>query len=187
MLEDDLIVDLYWNRAENAIEETALKYGSYCRKISMNILNNAEDAEECVNDTYLKLWNAIPPQRPMRFSAFLGKITRNLSLNRYKEQRVQKRGGGQTVLLLHELKECISSESHVEAEYEFGELTKTINLFLYSAKREERIIFVRRYWYADSVKEIAKRFQISESNVKSMLFRMRKRLKVYLEKEDVNL
>ena len=184
-MEDEKILELYRKRAESAIEETALKYGGYCTKIAMNILNSREDCAECVNDTYLNAWNAIPPQRPAIFSAFLGRITRNLSLNKYKAQRTKKRGGNELPLLLDELEECISSPENVESEYEAGELAKTISIFLYSIDRESRIVFVRRYWYIDSISDIAERLQMSEPKVKSMLFRTRNKLKAYLEHEGV--
>jgi RNA polymerase sigma-70 factor (ECF subfamily) len=182
-----MILDLYWARSESAISETALKYGRYCAQIAMNILQNSEDTGECVNDTYLNAWNAIPPQRPIIFSSFLGKITRNLSLNKYKEQRAKKRGGHEIALVLDELEDCIPSGCAVEAEYEAGVIAKAIDSFLFSIDAESRIIFVRRYWYADTIIEIASRFKISESKVKSTLFRTRNKLKIHLEKEGVTI
>ena len=186
-MNDEKIVDLYWERTETAIDETAKIYGNYLFTIANNILQNAEDAKECVNDTYLKAWNNIPPVRPAIFQAFLGKITRNLSLNKYKEQRAEKRGGGEADLIYSELEDCISSKNSVEGEYEKGLVTKAINSFLISLRTENRVVFVRRYWYADSVRVIADRLQMSESKVKSMLFRTRKALKTYLENEGVIL
>ena len=186
-MDDIKIIDLYWERSESAIDETALKYGNYCTKIAMNILQNREDSEECVNDTYLKVWDAIPPQRPTKLSAFLGRITRNLSFNRYTARSTQKRGGTDIELLLSELEECIPSVSSVEADYEAGQTARIIDAFLASAKPGNRIIFVRRYWYADSITEIASHFDMSESKVKSILFRTRNKLKDYLEKEGVVL
>ena len=115
-MDDTMIIDLYWERSESAINETALKYGNYCTKIAMNILQSREDSEECVNDTYLKTWDAIPPQRPAKLSAFLGRITRNLSFNKYKARSTQKRGGTDIELLLSELEDCIPSSSSVEAD-----------------------------------------------------------------------
>jgi len=184
-LDDNMILDLYWARSESAIRETAQKYGGYCTKIAMNILQNSEDTEECVNDTYLKTWNAIPPQRPTIFSSFLGKIIRNLSLNKYKEQRAKKRGGYEVALLLDELEDCVPSGNRVEYEYEAGVIAQTIDRFLHSIDAESRIVFVRRYWYVDSIRSIAARFQMSESKVKSMLFRTRSKLRIYLEKEGI--
>ena len=186
-MNDEMILDLYWARSESAISETAKKYGNYCFSISDNILQDNEDAEECVNDTYLKTWNAVPPQRPLNFRAFLGKIVRNLSLNKYKEKRTKKHGGGEITLLFSELEDCVPSGSDVERESEANEVIEAINSFLTSMDSESRIVFVRRYWYADSVKAIAENFQMSESKVMSMLFRARNKMKTYLEKEGVIL
>lgn len=186
-MDDEMIFDLYWARSESAINETAKKYGSYCLAIANNILQNNEDSEECVNDTYYKIWNAIPPQRPAIFRAFLGKITRNLSLNRYKEQRAIKRGGSDIALIYSELENCIPSKSNVEMESEANYVISAINAYLLSLDSQSRIVFVRRYWYADSIGSIAACFQMSESKVKSMLFRTRNKLKTYLESEGVIL
>ena len=186
-MDDSMILDLYWARSESAIDETAKKYGNYCFTIANNILQNNEDAEECVNDTYHKTWDTVPPQRPVIFRAFLGKICRNLSLNRYKKQRTQKRGGGNIALIYSELEDCIPSDSNVEMEYESSLVIGAINSYLLSLDSENRIVFVRRYWYADSIQAIATRFQMSESKVKSMLFRTRNKLKTYLENEGVIL
>ena len=186
-MDDNMIIDLYWTRSESAIGETSSKYGRYCTKIAMNILNDREDSEECVNDTYLSVWNAIPPQRPASFSAFLGRITRNLSLNKYKAQNAKKRGGTEIALILGELVDCVPSGNSVESEYEAGRIAKIIDGFLASAGAENRILFVRRYWHADSIKSIANRFSMSESKVKSSLFRTRAKLKEHLEKEGVEI
>jgi len=181
---DAEIIDLYFARCESAIRETSQQYGAYCKTISMNIVRNAEDAEECVNDTYLSAWNSIPPQRPTVFQAFLGRITRNLSLDRYKARKTQKRGGGETAILLDELEYCIPSGNSVEDEVEVGIIGKAIDSFLSSIGKEERIFFVRRYWYADSIAVIAEQFGVSESKVKTGLFRTRNKLKKYLEEEE---
>ena len=186
-MDDKLIIDLYWARSESAVSKTAEKYGNYCFSIAVNILQNQADAEECVNDTYLKAWEAIPPQRPGILGSFLGKITRNLALNKYQEQRTKKRGGGEVSLLLSELEDCIPSLSTVESEHDSNIVVEAINSCLISMNSESRNVFVRRYWYADPVKAIAARFQMSESKVKSMLFRARKTLKAHLEKEGVIL
>ena len=186
-MDDAVIIDLFWARSESAIIETDAKYGRYCSTIAMNILQSAEDARECVNDTYLNAWNAIPPDRPSILSSFLGKITRNLSLNRYKEQRRKKRGGDEVSLILDELEGCVPSFGGVEAETDSNAGIKAIDTFLLSLDAGARIIFVRRYWYADSILSIASRFQLSESKVKSMLFRTRNRLRIYLEKEGIQL
>ena len=186
-MDDNMIIELYWARSEEAISETANKYGGYCATIAMNILHSREDSEECVNDTYLKTWNAIPPRRPAILMSFLGRITRNLSLNKYKERKTLKRGGDENEvdLLLSELSDCVPSGSSVESEYDAETTAKAIDSFLYSVDSENRIIFVRRYWYADSIVSISERFSMSESKVKSMLFRTRNKLKIYLEKEGV--
>jgi len=186
-MDDNSILDLYFMRSESAISETAIKYGKYCNTIAMNILQNNENAEECVNDTYFKVWNAIPPERPSIFSAFIGKITRNLSLNKYKEQRTQRHGGGEIPLILDELEGCLPSDRSVEAEVESNAVIEAINAFLNSIDAENRIIFVRRYWYADSIVSIAARFQMSESKIKSIMFRTRNRLRDYLEKEGITI
>lgn len=186
-MEDERIIDLYWARQESAIAETEEKYGGYCRSISLHILKSQEDSEECINDTWMHAWDSMPPKRPDYLGAFLGKIARNLSISRYRMNHARKRGSGETELLLTELEECIPSAKSVEEEIEGKETAEAINRFLYGIEAESRNIFIRRYFYADSIKEIADRFSISESKVKSQLFRMRNRLKDHLEKEGVVL
>ena len=186
-VEDKQIVDLYWERSEAAISETDKKYGRYCRYIAYNILFNDEDCQECINDTYLKAWAAIPPHRPDRLSAFLGKITRNISLNRYKYNHADKRCGGQMPLVLEELHECIPSAENPEQIVEDIVLTDTLNRFLAALPAETRKIFMRRYWYLSSVKEIAEDYSITESKVKMSLMRSRNKLKQLLEKEGITL
>ena len=176
-MEDHNIVDLYWFRDENAISETDKKYGSYCNTIANNILYNLEDSKECVNDTYLK---TIPPTRPKILKAFLGKITRNLALNIYKSKNCQKRKG-EVPLVLDELKECIPSQNDIDTEMEEKYLTEYINEFLKSLPREKRIIIVQRYWYLYSIKDIAEKNNLSQSNVKMTLSRFRTKLKEFLE------
>ncbi len=186
-MDDSKIVQLYWERSENAIAETSKKYSKYCHYISYNILNNNEDAKECVNDTYMSAWNTIPPKRPECLSTFLGKITRNLSLNRYKQYAAQKRGSGQTVLVLSELEDCTPGSSGVEQIVDEMVLKETLNNFLKALPKTNRIVFVQRYWFLRTIKEISKQFDMSESKVTSMLFRIRNELKKYLEKEGVVL
>lgn len=183
-MEDSQIIELYWQRCENAIAETSKKYGRLCRKIAFNIVGNYSDAEECENDTYVATWNAIPPTRPNVFSAFLSKITRNIALNRYEYNKAQKRNNEFDVIL-SELEECIASKTSVEDSFEEGVLASMLDDFLEELKQETRVIFVRRYWYSDSVKDIAKRLQISESKVKTVLFRTRKELQDYLAERGV--
>ncbi len=184
-MDDKKIIDLYWERSETAISETAYKYGTYCRRIAYNILHNNEDSEECVNDAYLKAWNAMPPKRPSRLSAFLGKIVRNLSLDRYDRYTAEKRGYGQVPLVLDELAECIPSPSGTEQAIDELLLAQTLNRFLSGIKPEPRMIFVQRYWLLNPVREISSNFGISESKVKMTLLRLRRKLKQFLEEEGV--
>jgi len=186
-MNDADIIELYWSRSESAISETSNKYGGYCNTIAMNILNNPEDSEECVSDTFLGVWNNIPPERPSLFKAYLGSITRNFALNRYKAYFTKKRGGGTVEQLLSELEDCIPSKHNVETEYEAGVVAALISGFLSSIDKEKRLIFIRRYWYADKITAISKRYSVSENNVKSMLHRTRLKLKEHLEKEGVTV
>lgn len=186
-MDDKQIVDLYWERSEKAISETDNKYGSYFRHIAYNILYNQEDAEECVNDTYLRAWNSMPPQRPNRLEIFLGKITRNLSLNRYEAKHAEKRGGGQVACVLDELQECIPDNTDVAHMVEDKAVVEAIDVFLKTLPGKQRKIFVRRYWYMSSIKDIATDYGISESKVKVTLFRVRTALKKCLEKEGIVL
>ncbi|MBR0462571.1 MAG: sigma-70 family RNA polymerase sigma factor [Erysipelotrichaceae bacterium] len=184
-MEDLEIVELYWNRDEAALKETADKYGNYCYSIAFNILCNNEDAQECVNDTYLGAWNAIPPHHPAVLSTFLGKITRRLSLNRRRSDNAKKRGGGEITLSFDELEECIASGKTIDEELAEQELADMISEFLSTLKEEERKVFVCRYWYFESIADIALRFTYTPSKVKMMLKRTRDRLKDYLERRGV--
>ena len=186
-MDDKQIIELYHERSEDAISETANKYGKYCYSIAYHVLYNVEDSEECVNDTYLRTWEAIPPQYPNNLSAFLGKITRNLALNRYKYYVREKRGNGQTTLVLDELQECVPTTSSTEQAVEEKLLVEVLNRFLYNLPKEKRILFLRRYWYMHSIQEIAEDFGYSESKVKMTLLRIRNKLKQVLEKEGVVL
>ena len=183
-MEDYQIIELYWRRSENAIAETSNKYSRLLLSISFNILGDYSDAEECENDTYVAVWNAIPPTRPNIFSAFLTRIIRNISINRYEYNKAKKRNN-EYDLILSELEECVASSMSVEESYAAGELSDLINEFLKKQKQETRVIFVRRYWYADSIKDIAERLKISESKVKTVLFRMRGQLQQFLEERGV--
>lgn len=182
-MEDKEIIALYFARSENAISETALKYGGYCRYISENILHSREDAEECCNDAYFDAWQSIPPHNPQNLKTFLGKLTRNRAIKKLERCQAAKRGGGQIALILSELDECIPSDSTVEEKLQESVLLECINRYLLSLPSLHRKIFVRRYWYASSISDIAKQYAMSESKVKSTLFRLRKQLKVKLEKE----
>lgn len=186
-MKDHEIIGLYWARNESAITASAEKYGNYCHTIAYNILHNNEDAEECANDTYLGAWNSIPPQRPSRLSTYLGKITRNLALNRYKRYTAEKRGYGQVEIVLSELEVCIPAETTVEQTVEEKTLVEAINRFLHSQPRTKRDIFIRRYWHLYTIREIAEVYGMSESNVASSLFRIRNELKSFLEKEGIML
>lgn len=186
-MKDEEIIKLYWKRDERAITASAAQYGSYCHSISYNILHNTQDAQECVNDTWLGAWKSIPPYRPNRLSVYLGKITRNLSLNRIRHYAAEKRGLGQTELVLSELEECIPSGSNVEQFIEEMVLTQSINRFLYAQPEQKRNIFIRRYWHLFSIRDIAQAYGMSESKVASLLFRMRNELKTHLEKEDITI
>lgn len=185
-MEDHKIIDLYWERVETAVEETSAKYGNYCRAIAYNILSNHEDAEESENDTYNALWNTIPPKRPQNLKAFIGGVVRNLSLTKYDYNTAKKRNSNFTVIL-SELEECLAATETVETQYEQGEIAKYISDFLRTLKKEQRQMFILRYWYSDSITTIAIRFGMSESKVKSMLFRIRGKLKLYLEGKGVRL
>lgn len=186
MLDDSVIIGLFWSRDPEAISETAKKYDPYCRKIAGNILPDPGDAEECVNDSYLRVWDSIPPQRPTCFSAFLGRIVRNVSLDRYRFNHAQKRGTG-TDALFSELEDCIPSAFRTEDYAEAGELKELLNRFLKEQSREKRIVFVQRYWYAQPIREIARERGMTEAQVKSMLFRMRNELRNVLEREGVTV
>ena len=184
-LEDSKIIDLYWARKEQALAETDAKYGNYCRTIARNILRNFEDTEECVSDTWLHAWNSMPPQRPGILSAFLGRITRNLSFDRCKYQQAAKRGGGALPLALDELGECIPSAQRVEYALEQKELTAAIDRFLRTLPEKDCNLFLRRYWYVDSISVIADRYGMKENTVKSILFRTREKLRKFLGEEGI--
>ena len=179
-MDDERIVALYWERNEQAITASSEKYGAYCQRIARNILASREDAEECVNDTWLHAWQAMPPGRPSVLSSFLGKITRNLSFDRYRRLHRGKRGGGQIDLVLDELAEIVSGRDDPEAQWQAKELQAEIARFLSSLPREKRCLFLLRYWYAESVADLAKRFAMSENNVSVSLNRIRKKLRAHL-------
>ena len=187
IMNDQHIIALYFQRDEQAIEKTDQKYGRYCFAIAWNILYSHEDSEECVSDAYLQTWNAIPPQRPLSLKAFVGRLTRNNALNRYEYAHAEKRGGGQLPMCLDELAECVSGKDTPETHADHQHLVTCLNTFLSLLKKEQRIIFVRRYWYESSIQEIAEDLGLSESNVKVTLLRLRRRLKKYLEKEGIQL
>ena len=179
-MEDKTIIQLFWDRKENAIEALALKYGEYLKKIATNILEVEADADECVNDTYLKIWNLIPPNRPENLAAYSGKIVRNLSFDKYKYLKAEKRGGGEMVLVLDELSECVSGKNNVEQEINKTEIARAINEYLNALPKEKCNVFVLRYWYAESVSDIAKKIGKTSGSISVILNRLRKGLKEYL-------
>lgn len=181
-MEDHEIVHLFLQRSQRAIIETKNKYGAYCRVIARNILSNDSDVEECENDTYLAAWDAIPPHLPRKFPVFLGRLTRNIALDKHGYNTAKKRNREFEVMLT-ELEGCLASPRTVEKEYEAGELANLISQFLYDTEVRARNIFIRRYWYSDSIGDLAMRFNMSSSKVKSILFRTRKKLRAYLDKE----
>ena len=182
-MEDSQIIDLYWQKNADAISETENKYGAYCFTIAENILHDMEDSEECVNDTWLHAWNAIPPQRPNAFRMFLAKITRNLSLDRLSTRNAEKRGGGEMALVLDELTECLAGEADAEAAYEARELEQIIRRFVRALPEREGNLFVRRYFFIEPAALIAKRYRLTENNVRVILSRVRKKLKQELMRE----
>jgi len=182
-MDDESIIELFWQRDQRAIAETECRYGQRCRAISRGILSDAMAAEECVNDSYLALWQAIPPQRPRLFPAFLYRIVRNISFDRVKERFARKRGGGEEALIYEELSECLASDFSVEHELEAAELKAQIDRFLLTLSKDDRIIFSSRYWLLLPIAEIARRLGCKESRVKTSLYRSRKRLHDTLWKE----
>lgn len=184
---DAEIVALYWARDEQAILQTAQKFGAYCRKIALNLLGSAQDAEECENDTWLAAWNSMPQNRPDRLAPYLGRITRNLALDRYDRQTAQKRGGGQAEAVLEELEFCLSGSGDAAQAAESAETARAISAFLRTLPDETRRIFIRRYWYCDAAADIAARYGVGESKVRVTLHRTREKLKAYLLKEGVAL
>jgi RNA polymerase sigma-70 factor (ECF subfamily) len=186
-MEDKRIVELYWERSDTAIAETEKKYGRYCHYIAFNILNSSLDAEECVNDTYVKAWEAMPPHKPERLGGFLGKLTRNIALNRYAESRAQKRSPHTADLVFEEAAGLIPDPDSLSAPSDTIVLKDAINSFLEALPRETRIIFLRRYWYMCSIRDIARSMGLTENNVKVILLRTRNRFKEYLEKEGITI
>jgi len=182
-MDDTGIIDLYWTRDERAVEETQRKYGSYFRTVSWNILKNSEDVEECLNDTYVRVWNAIPPQRPMSLRAFGATIVRNLSLTRWRAGQSLRRGGGQPEAALHELADCVADGP--EQWLQAAELSRSLDKFLRQLPEKDRCVFLRRYWFFEPMEDIARRYKLPLGSVKSGLHRTRKKLKEYLEKEEL--
>lgn len=185
-MEDFQILDLYWQRDETAIARTEQKYGAFCYHIAKNILSVNEDAEECVNDTYYQAWNAIPPQRPASFRAWLGRVVRNIAINLWNKNHAQKRYAGMTELL-SELEDCIPHPKTIEREIEEKELSGHMNSWLRSIHREDRILFVRRYWYGEALSSLAKEQGTAPAKLAQRMYRLRTNLRAALEKEGVYL
>lgn len=185
MLEDSQIITLYFRRSEQAIQETDNKYGHYCFQIASRILLSPEDGEECVSDTYLTAWNSIPPTRPASLAPYLGKITRHIALDRWRRRFAQKRGGGETALALEELEECLPGKDTPEEALHRKEFRAGLNRFLGSLPEQERVIFVSRYWYLRSIREISEGTGLSEGSIKTRLFRTRSKLRTFLQKEEL--
>lgn len=185
-MEDKAIIDLYWKRSQQAIVETSDKYGSRLQNLSMNILHDNEDAKECVNDTYHATWNTLPPEKPDFFFAYLAKLTRHFSFGKYDYYHAKKREAT-IVELSQELENCIAAPNEYDLRLDSEEIGNAISTFLHGQSPEMRKVFVRRYWYTESIHDIAKSFHMSESKVKSILYRMRNKLREYLEKEGITL
>ena len=186
-MDDSRIVELYWRRSGDAIAETSRKYGGYCYAIAYNLLSSVRDAEECVNDTWLGAWNAIPDNRPQYLAPFLGKIARRLAFNRFRADRAEKRGGGELPLVLEELGGCVPAVPSAAQAVEDGELEAEINRFLHAVPPRDCDVFLRRYWYGESLAEITGRYGLKLNTVKTSLYRTREKLRVYLEKEGILL
>ena len=182
-MDNDALVALYWARSERAIAESEAQYGAYCRSIARRILENREDAEEAVNDTWIGAWQSIPPSRPECLMTYLGKLTRRIALSRLRERNAKKRGSGAVALALHELDDCIPAGQDSESGVVLRELSERIDRFLLTLPETERCVFLCRYWYLDSVSDVSARFGFSQSKVKSMLQRTRDKLRAQLQKE----
>lgn len=184
-MEDASIIELFWERNQQAIEETDKKYGKLCFSVANNLLNNFHDSQECVSDTYLAVWNKIPPTRPNHYPAFLCRISKNLALKKIEYHRANKRDSNLT-LSLDELGDCVSGVN-IDAQLSYKQLSVAISTFLYSQKERDRVIFIRRYWFCDDISYIAKRMGLTENNVTLILFRMRQNLRKYLTKEGFDI
>lgn len=185
-MEDSEIIELYFSRNEQAIQESARKYGKYCRSIAYGILENKEDTDESLNDTWLKAWNSIPPIKPLNFRVYLGTIVRNTSMNIYNKYHAKKRYKSMN-MLLSEIEECISFENSIEKYFETQELSMAISEWLRSIEIDDRRIFLQRYWYAKNVKYIANCYGVSANTMTQKLKRLREKLRAYLESEEISL
>ena len=186
-MDDKQIIELYNSRDERAIKQTSLKYGRYCFSIAKNILSSDQDCEECLNDTWNRAWNSIPPKQPSNFRLFLGKIVRNLAIDKIKHDSCQKRGGTEFDLALDEIGDIVSDNNSVEQEFEYALFVKSLNSFLHSLPVRECNIFVSRYFYIESISDIAKKYSLTDANVHKILSRTRIKLKAYLKEEGYDI
>jgi RNA polymerase sigma factor (sigma-70 family) len=185
-MEDEQIIGLYWQRDERAIEETSRKYGAFCMSLARSILSVREDAEECVADTWTRAWNAIPPEKPASFRAWLGRVVRNLSISRWRLERAQKRSPG-AESLLSELEDCVPASGSVERTAEARELSELISRWLDGLSRDDRTLFLRRYWYGQTLGELAAECGVRPERLAQRMFRLRGKLRAALEKEGVSV
>lgn len=183
-MEDKFIIDLYWARNEMAISETDTKYGRMLHSISYNILSSWEDSEECVGDTYIRAWNSMPPNKPNSLIAYLGRIVRNISIDVYRKDRAKKRYNG-IEILLSELAECIPDSTTTESRFEEKSFSKLISKWLYTLSKEDRLLFVQRYWYGYSLKELSITYNLNSNKLAGKMYRLRKALKEELESEGI--
>ena len=184
MIDDEKIIEMFFDRSEQGIRELDMKYGKICHNLSFNIVNNRQDAEECVNDAYLGAWNAIPPAHPNPLLSYIVKIVRNVSLKNYWTKKAAKRNGHYTIAL-EEIEGCIADQKTVEDAIEVREFARVLEKFLDTLPLENRVIFMRRYWFADSYKDIAELMGLSEKNISVRLTRIREKLKQYLKEREV--
>lgn len=186
-MDDRRIVALFLNRSEEALLQIDIKYGRYCHRVAFNVLGNAEDSEECVNDAYMRVWGSIPPNEPSSLSAYVGKITRNIALDKLRQKNSSKRGNGEVPVLLDELAECVSGADELERRQDSAEIIDALNGFLETLSVTERGVFMRRYWMMEPIADVAARYDISVSKTTTMLFRLRGRLKKHFMKEGISL
>ena len=182
-MQDEGILALFWERDEAAIRELEREYGGFCRKIAHNLLSNAEDAEECVNETFFQVWRKIPPERPEKLKPWLGKLVRNNAIKLYQKSHAQKRDAAMTQTL-HELEEMLPSSGNLEKDFEAAELGEQISKWLITLSQNDRVLFVRRYWYGIPLKKLAKETGVSANALAQKMYRLRASLKTYLEHED---
>lgn len=186
-MDDRRIVEHFLNRSEEALLQIDIKYGRYCHRVAFNVLGNAEDSEECVNDAYMRVWGSIPPNEPSSLSAYVGKITRNIALDKLRQKNSSKRGNGEVPVLLDELAECVSGVDELERRQDSAEIIDALNGFLETLSATERGVFMRRYWMMEPIADVAARYDISVSKTTTMLFRLRGRLKKHFMKEGISL